>query len=462
MKKPRDRQLRSRPRQAIGALCLVQFVDVLGVTVVITALPAMLRGLHAAPAASGVLVTGYAMSFGGLLMLGARLGDRFGHRRVLSAGLVSFGVASVLAATATSVATLVGARCLQGAAAALSVPTALRLLLAVTDQPSRRRALAAWSAAGAAAGGSGFLLGGVLTELVGWRALFWMNLPLAGGLLAGVLRVPPCPGRRGQRLDLAGAATLTTSVMAVVAGASLLGHPAQRALGIVALATGAALLAAFGAIERHADQPLLPVAAVRDARLRVAAGAAALNTATTGAAATLATLYLQDARGFGPAKAGLLLLPFSVVVVAGAAFASPLLSRRSPQTGIALGLATIGAGIAILLALPVAPWLLPAAFAVCGFGIGISSVAANALGTQVAPELQGVASGALNTAAQMGTALGVSLLVLLATTTRGTNLPVTGAPLAWATAAAMALGGALLARPRRHGEPAARPCARLG
>jgi MFS family permease len=148
----------------------VQFVDVLGVTVVVTALPAMLSGLGAPSSATALVVTAYAMFFGGLLMLAARLGDRYGHRRVLLIGLTDFGLASLLAATATSVLALVAARCLQGAAAALSVPTALRLLLAATpDEDQRRRALAGWSAAGAAAGASGYLVGGVLTNLAGWR-----------------------------------------------------------------------------------------------------------------------------------------------------------------------------------------------------------------------------------------------------------------------------------------------------
>jgi len=174
--------------RTITTLCLVQFVDVLGVTVVVTALPSMLSGLGASSSAAPLVVTGYAMFFGGLLMLGARLGDRYGHKRVLLVGLGCFGVASLLAATAGTVAALVAARCLQGAAAALSVPTALRLLLEATPgEDSRRRALAGWSVAGAVAGASGFLLGGLLTDLAGWRIVFWVNIPLAVLLATAVL-----------------------------------------------------------------------------------------------------------------------------------------------------------------------------------------------------------------------------------------------------------------------------------
>ncbi|MGH3201887.1 MAG: MFS transporter [Streptosporangiaceae bacterium] len=170
-------------RLAVVSLCLVQFVDVLGVTVVVTALPAMLASLRAPASAASLISAGYAMFFGGLLMLGARLGDRFGHRRVIMSGLAVFAVAAVLGATASSAAMLTAARCLQGAAAAISVPSALRLLTTITDDgPQRRKAIAFWSAAGAAAGASGFVIGGIATDLVGWRVVFWAYLPLAAAL----------------------------------------------------------------------------------------------------------------------------------------------------------------------------------------------------------------------------------------------------------------------------------------
>jgi MFS family permease len=341
---------------------------------------------------------------------------------------------------------LVGARCLQGAAAALSVPTALRLLLAAAPgEDGRRRALAAWSATGAAAGATGYLLGGGLTDLAGWRAVFWVNVPLAAALVVAIVAsAPRLPPERAGRLDVAGAAALTASVMAAVCGASLLEHPDRRVAGLVLLATGAALVGALIAIERRAAQPLLPAAAVRHPALRVAVVAAALNTATTSSAMTLATLYLQDSRGASPTAAGLLLLPCSLCVVAGSAAAAPLLRQRSARSGIALGLATIAAGVAILLALPAAAWLLPVGVATFGAGLGVSSVAANTLGTDVPEALQGTASGALNTAAQLGTAVGVSILLLVAATSEGSGLPLGGRSLAWACAATAALAGAIL------------------
>ena len=140
----------------------------------------MLADLHTSADAASLISTGYAMFFAGLLLLGARLGDRFGHRRIILTGLAFFTVAAVVGATAPSAVVLTAARCLQGAAAALSVPSALRLLTTITsDGPQRERAIAAWSASGAAAGASGFVVGGVVTYMVGWRAVFWAYLPLA-------------------------------------------------------------------------------------------------------------------------------------------------------------------------------------------------------------------------------------------------------------------------------------------
>src|SRR5690348_7986435 len=198
----------------VVSLCLVQFVDVLGVTVMVTALPAMLADLGASADAASLISTGYAMFFAGLLLLGARLGDRFGHRRIILTGLAFFTVAAVVGATATSAVVLTAARCLQGAAAALSVPSALRLLTTITsDGPQRERAIAAWSASGAAAGASGFVVGGVVTYLVGWRAVFWAYLPLAVLLAVTIWRaVPPDrAGDRSVRLSVPSVSTFTAA-----------------------------------------------------------------------------------------------------------------------------------------------------------------------------------------------------------------------------------------------------------
>jgi MFS family permease len=438
-------------RHAVAALCAVQFVDVLGVTVVIAALPAMLAGLDAPPSAASLLVTGYAVFFGALLMLGARLGDRHGHAGVLQAGLVLFAAASLLAATAPSVVLLVVARCAQGAAAAASVPSALRLLSAAApSEAARRRALAAWSATGAAAGATGLVLGGALTDVTGWRSLFWVNVPLAALLLVAVRRsAPSAPRQRAGSLDVAGAVLLTGAVAFLVLGASLLELPQRRATGALLLVVGALSAVVLARVERRAADPLLPPAAIRHPALRTGTAASFANTATTSSVVTLATLYLQEARGLSATLAGFALLPFSLSVVGGAAAAARVLRRTSPRTGAAVGLGVIAVGDAALLASPAGAWVLPVAVGIGGFGIGLSSVAATTLGMDVPAVLQGTAAGALNTAAQLGTALGVAAVLLVAAATDGAALPLAGTPLGWlaASLAATAVAAVLLGRP---------------
>jgi MFS family permease len=437
---------------AVLALCAVQFVDVLGGTVVITALPTMLTDLRASQSASTLVVTGYAMFFGGLLVLGARCGDRWGHRRVLVAGIVLFGLASPPAALAPSVLFVVLARCVQGAAAALSVPAALRLLTAVAPDPEdRRRALAWWSASGAAAGASGLLLGGLVTQWASWRAIFWFTLVLAGVLVVVVRRsVPSLPGTLGSGLDLLGAAVLTGAVMAWVVGAALLEFPRWRVVGVGLVVVGVLLVPVLVAVERRQPAPLLPAAAVRNGNLRAGAVGSFLNTATTSSAVTLVTLHLQGIDGVSAAAAGLLLLPFSLAVVVGAAVAAPFLRRWSPRSALSTGLALIAVGIVALAPAGGAALAVPFCLALSGAGLGLASVAANGTGTDVPSALAGVAAGVLNTAAQVGTAIGVAAILLIAVVS-GSGGPATGAGAGWIAGAVLAaLGVAFFApRPRR-------------
>jgi MFS family permease len=430
------------------ALCSVQFVDVLGVTVVATALPKMLADLHA-PASAASLVSGaYAMFFGGLLMLGARLGDRFGHRRVIAASLTVFALGALLGAVAGSVTLLTAARCLQGAAAAASVPSALRLLTTLTAEgPQRRRAVAAWSAAGASAGASGFAVGGVVTDLAGWRVIFWAYLPLAAALTVAILRSVPrdrAPGNEGsaRSLNAAGSAVFTVAIMALVVGVTFMARPGRRAAGAALVLLAALLAAAFVRIDRRAAAPLLPAAILGIPPLRRGALGSFLNTASTSSAMTLATLYLQGTLHHSPLQAAAMLVPFSVAVVAGSALAAPAMRRLRPQPAMAAGLAVIALAEA---ALPAAPgWVLSACVAVAGAGLGLSSVAATTLGTTVPDTIRGTASGIINTAAQLGTAIGIAIVLLIAAATTGVPGPGTAQPTAaWAVAAATAAAGAL-------------------
>jgi MFS family permease len=432
----------------VVALCLVQFVDVLGVTVTVTALPAMLSDLRAPSVAASLVSTGYATFFGGLLMLGARLGDRYGHRRIIFAGLAILAVAAVVGATATSAVVLTAARCLQGAAAALSVPSALRLLTTITpDGPARERAIAGWSASGAAAGASGFVVGGAVTYLAGWRILFWAY-PAVAALLAWAIRrsVPPDQKvDRSVRLSVASVGTFTAAVMASVVATTLLPQPGRTALGAGLLAAAVVLAALFLAADRRSAAPLLPVAALRERPLRQGAVGSLLNTLTTSSAITLATLYLQDTLGRSPLATGLMLLPFSIAVVAGSALAAPALARWAPKRLVSAGLSAIAISDAALIWAADSTWALPVCLAAGGAGIGLSSVAATRLGTSVPVAERGTASGLINTAAQLGTAVGIAALLLIAALSTG--IPQPGSPIpafAWGAAALISCAGAVV------------------
>lgn len=436
-------------RGAVTVLCLVQFVDVLGVTSATTAIPAILAGLGAPASAAGPLATVYAMFFGGVLILGARLGDRFGHRRILLTGVTLFGAVSVLGATAGlwGRAGLVGvliARALQGAAAALSVPSALRLLLSATPEDRRRRgALAAWSATGAAAGASGFLVGGILVQAFGWPAVFWVNLPLAAGLVTGIAVTVAHLGEQVERvpLDVLGAVLLILAVMAVIAGAAWLQQPSTLVLGVVSIVVGVVLGALLAVRLRTVASPLIPREASRSLPLRHGTGLSFVNNATTSSTAVLATLFLQDRLGLDPIATGLTLMALSVAVIITSTSTRALLARFSPYVVCGMGIGTIALGC-LLMALTVGTWWgVFVGVALAGAGLGLSSVAATTIGTTVPDRLSGSASGVLNTGAQLGTALGTSILVLVAS--------IGGVGAGWLAAAVFAsvtAGWCLLAR----------------
>ena len=431
----------------VGALCLVQFVDVAGVTVVVTALPRMLGDLNA-PAADGALIsTGYAMFFGGLLMLGARVGDRIGHRRAIGASLVLYALASVAAAAAGSVAVLTAARCGQGAAAAVSVPSALRLLTAVTAEGAqRRRAIAAWSATGAVAGASGFVIGGVVTDLVGWRAIFAVSVPLAAAL-SGVIAwvVPRDASVVASSLNVAGSALLTASVMAVVLGATTLGESGRLFDGIGFCSAAVVLAVAFAVVDRRAAAPLLPGRLRGLPAVRLGAFGSFVNTATTSSVMTLATLYLQGTLHRSPLSAAVTFLPFSLVGVLGSLLAPVALQQLRTGRVVGIGLIVIGSAYGLLIVFIAGGRPLFVPLALTGAGLGLSSVAATTEGMQVPVDLRGTASGVVNTAAQLGTAIGVAALLLLASTVDGGE-PVSARGFEWAIgfAAAVAVTGALI------------------
>jgi len=436
-----------RPWAAVAALCLIQFVDVLCVTVIVTTLPRMLADVDAAAADSTLIATAYAMFFGGLLMFGARLGDRIGHRRCILVSLAVFAGGALLAATAGSALALTVARCVQGAAAAGAVPAALRLLTSLpTGGPTRNRAVAAWSAAGAAAGASGYVVGGVVTDVGSWRLIFWGLVGLSVLQAVAILTlVPAGPPLARQPVNVIGSGLFTAAIMLVVVGTALLGDHRHRVLGGLLLGAAVVVLGGFGAADRRSAAPLLPRSVLALPQLSRGTAGAFINTATTSSAATLLTLYLQGGLGRTPLAAAATLLPLSLFVIVGSVAAGRLGDRLSAERVTAAGLLLIGVGIGLLIVRPAVAVLVSVSVAVVGFGLGLASVASTALATDVPEQPRATASGIVNTGAQLGTAIGTAVILLVATATTGVpggsdRVPYVG----WAAGAALALGAAVV------------------
>lgn len=430
--------VRAGGRSTVLALCAVQFVDVMGVTVMVTALPQVVSELGGGVPGATAAVTAYAVTFGGLLVLGARLGDRHGHRRVLRWALAGFCVATALAGLAGTVWLLAAARGLQGAAAAVCVPAALRLLTSlVPPGPRRQRAVAGWSASGAAAGACGFVVGGLLTDLVSWRAVFLLLVVLGVGLVVAVGRaVPPDPARPDGPAPVpwVSGCTLAVAIAALVLTTTLLGADGPPGLtvatSLVSMAAGAVVL-----VRERRGGALVAVAARRSREVRWGTATSFANTATTSSSVTLATLHLQDRLGVSAVGAAATLLPFSLVVVLAATLAPRLVRRQGWARACAAGLVVIAVGNLLMGLVPTALGIGVAA-ATCGLGIGLASVAATDMGTTVAVAARSAAAGLLNSAAQVGTAIGtaVALTVSALTDVRSTWYLLAAATLAAAVA----------------------------
>jgi MFS family permease len=399
-------------RWAVQLLVLwgVQLVDVLVVTSVTPAIPAMVADTGAPRGAATLVAASAAMVFAGLLLLSARLGDRYGHRRVLLAGLAVFGLAALTGGAAHSIGQVVAARIGQGAAAALCVPAAMWVLLRLSPQPGRRRtALAGWSAGGAVAGVLGYVVGGGLTQALSWHWVFWINVPVTVVLIVGVvLLLPADPADRAVRLDVWGAVLLTAAIMAIVGAASIL-QDGLVVIGSTGLLVGVVLGASFAVQQRRAAQPLIPRDARGDAGVRTGVAVSFVNTATTSGIAIVVVLLLQNDLGLSPATAAVVMMPLSGAVVIGSVLSRLPAMTSSSVRPTALGLLAIAAGGLILAVRHDRIPVVVVAISIAGVGLGLASVGATSIGT--ASTTGSSALGLLNTAAQLGNALGVAALL---------------------------------------------------
>ena len=413
---------------ALALLCAAQFLTVLNFQVATVALPSIGRGLAFSQQGLQWVVSAHALAFGGALLLAGRLADIAGHRRLFMVGVGAFAGATLACGLAPNAPALLAARVVQGLGTALFTPAALALLGdTFPEGTARNRALGIWSAAGPFGGIAGLLGGGALAGALGWRWVFFISVLVAALTLACAplaLR-GRCERRAGERLDWAGAVLGTAAIIAIVYGLNGATTVASTPLRVILpLVGGFALLALFVAVERRIAAPLVPLSLFRRRALLGPNLVGFLHAAVTNTPFFFFTLYMQQIRGHSPFITGLAFLPTNLALVAGAALGGRGADRFGARRTMIGGMVLEVASLLLLARIAVAGsyWatLLPGL--ICeGLGLGIVQVAAvGAVTTGAAERERGLAAGLFNTAAQIGTAVGLSILVTIATARTGT------------------------------------------
>lgn len=407
------------PFVVLAIIASATLMIVLDASIINIALPQAQANLGLSETARPWVITAYALSFGGLLLLGGRLGDRFGHRQMFLLGLAGFALGSGLGGAAVSGTTLILARALQGVFAALLAPAALALLTTTFATPAERaRAFAVYGAVQGLGGAIGLLLGGVLTDYLGWRWCFYINLPIA--LIVGVAALralPSSPARDRSDLDLLGALLSVGGLAGLVYGLTVIGEggaEGKPAIALIALLTGMALMVLFVLRQSRTRNPLLPLSIPADRNRATAFLSMALIGAGMFGMLMFLAFYLQTVLAFSPLATGLAFLPFSVGIVLGSSLASKLMPRLGDSRTIRIGL--LGAAVGMLWLVPVGSspgfWgqVLPA-LCIMSLGLGVYFVPASSSAlTGVAGDEAGVASALVNVTQQVGGAIGPALL----------------------------------------------------
>jgi EmrB/QacA subfamily drug resistance transporter len=419
--------------RALAVIAVAQLMVVLDASVVIIALPSAQRSLHISTANRQWMLTAYTLAFAGLLLLGGRIADYLGRKRMFIISLIGFAAASALGGLAQDSAMLFGARALQGAFAAVMAPAALSLLtVAFTEPKERARAFGVYGGISGGGAAIGLILGGALTQYASWRWTLLINVPIAIVAAIAAFRFVTesrNPTRHGY--DIPGAVTATGGLLALVYAFTKAGVDGWASSTTLSLFGAAAvLLVAFVLVERRVAHPLLPLHIILE-RNRGGSFLASLlvGTAMLGTFLSL-TYYFQGTLHYSAMKSGLAFLPFSVGIVLGATAASRLLPRFGPRFVILLGLVLGAIGLAWFTLLDVhstfATLVLPAELIVSA-GMGLSFVAMSSTSLiGVTPEDAGVASALVNTTQQTGGTMGAALINTIATGATASYLAVHG------------------------------------
>ncbi len=408
---------------ALALLAMTQFVIVIDASIVNVALPSIGEHLHFARDDLSWVVNAYTLTFGGFLLLGGRMADLLGRRRMFMLGLVTFSLASFAGGLAQSEAWLIAARSVQGLGAAIVSPAALSIITTTfAEGPDRNRALGIWGAVAGAGGAAGVLLGGVLTSGLSWRWVLFVNVPI--GIAAAALAPRTLAESHGDNstrtFDFPGAVTVT-------AGLALLVYAVVDAVNvgwgstttIVRLAAAAILLVSFVVIEQRSRNPLVPFSIFRLRTLRGADIVGLLIGMSLFSMFFFISLYLQDVMHYSPIKTGISYLPLAVGIILSAGAASQLVNRLGFKIPLIAGLLLIAGGLLWFSQVPapggsyVSDILGPSLLAAVGLGLAFVPVTIAAV-TGTRPHEAGLASGLINTSQQVGGALGLAILATVA------------------------------------------------
>jgi EmrB/QacA subfamily drug resistance transporter len=456
-------------------VCLAQFMVILDVSIVNVALPAIQNGLGFSTAGLQWVVNAYTLTFAGFLLLGGRASDLLGRRRVFMAGTALFTAASLVCAIATSPAILLGARAIQGIGGAVISASSLAIITTSFEEgASRNRALGVWGALGGLGATSGVLLGGILTQGLGWPAIFVINVPIGIAVIVFGGRLIP-EGRSAlehRHFDLSGALLVTAGMVAVVYGIVRSDVLSWGSVGVLGpIAVGALFLGAFGLVEgRFAKAPLMPLGIFRLRPLRSANAVILLLYSAIFAMWFFVSIYMQQDLHHDAIETGLAFLPMTLSVALAATLAPRLVRRVGARAVLTAGMLSAAAGLALLTGVrPGGTYLAPVlpGGLLSAFGLGLGLVPATIVAVQGVPAAQsGLASGLLNTSRLVGGALGLAVLTTIATSHAHARIAEGASPvlaqtdgygLAFAVGAALCLLGAVAAavllRPQREAAP---------
>src|SRR6478672_7304143 len=415
-------EFRDKRWLALILLCSAQFVVVLDASIVNVALPTIGRELEFSQENLPWVVNAYVLTFGGFLLLGGRTADLLGRRRVFMAGLMLVAVASLAAGFAATEGQLIVARAAQGLGAAIISPAALSIVTTIfSDGAERNKALGVWGAVAGSAGAAGVLLGGILTDGLGWEWVLWVNVPVAlvAFALTPRLIAESRASDEARAFDVAGAVTVTAALSLLVyavVDAEESGWGSSKTIGLLALS--AVLLAAFVAIELRARKPLVPFSIFRIRTLTGANVVGLLVGASLFSMFYFISLYMQQVLGYSAIHAGLSYLPLALMIMASAGIASQLVTKIGYKPVLAVGLLFIVVGLAWFSRVSVggsftADILGPSLFAAAGLGFAFVTTTIAAV-SGVDENEAGLASGLINTSQQIGGALGLAVLSAVA------------------------------------------------